>query len=49
LPQLQLYDLSNDIGEKNNVYDKYPDVVNQLSKLLEKYKNEDRSIPAGTR
>ncbi len=45
LPQLQLYDLSNDIGETNNVYQEHPEVVEKLLNLLKKYKNEERSVP----
>ncbi len=32
---LELYDLSRDIGEKNNVIDQHPDIVAQLSALAE--------------
>jgi arylsulfatase A-like enzyme len=35
----QLYDLSNDIGEKNNLEEKYPQKVNELSGLLQKIKD----------
>ncbi|HEY3323621.1 MAG TPA: arylsulfatase [Planctomycetota bacterium] len=45
LPALQLYDLANDIGEKENVQDKHPDVVASLTKLLEKYAADGRSTP----
>jgi arylsulfatase A-like enzyme len=34
----QLYDLSTDPGEKNNVADKYPELANELKALLEKVK-----------
>lgn len=36
--QAQLYDLKNDIGEKNNLADKYPEVVKELSENLQKIK-----------
>ena len=36
--QPQLYDLQNDIGEKNNLADKYPEVVKELSENLQKIK-----------
>ena len=36
----QLYDLSKDIGEKNNLADKYPQKVKELSELLEKIKRQ---------
>jgi arylsulfatase A-like enzyme len=37
-PLPQLYDLSKDIGEKNNLASKYPDVVKSLSVLLKSSK-----------
>jgi arylsulfatase A-like enzyme len=46
LPLIQLYDLENDVGETNNVYAEYPDVVNRLNALLESYKVRGRSTPA---
>lgn len=36
--QNELYDMANDRGEKNNVIDKYPDVVKELAKV---YKDWD--------
>jgi arylsulfatase A len=36
----QLYNLKDDIGEKNNLAEKYPDKVNELKKLLEKIKTK---------
>lgn len=45
LPPIQLYNLAEDIGETNNLQDKYPDVVKKLTALLEKYKTEGRSTP----
>jgi arylsulfatase A-like enzyme len=44
-PTVQLYDLSADIGEKENVQDKHPDVVERLTKLLQKYVDDGRSTP----
>ena len=39
----QLYNLSEDIGERNNLYDKNPEKVKELSKMLVKYmKNPTR-------
>lgn len=35
LPEDQLYDLKNDIGEKHNVASKYPEKVTELKQLLE--------------
>ncbi|MCB9208895.1 MAG: arylsulfatase [Ignavibacteriales bacterium] len=45
MPMLQLYDLENDIAEKNNVQDQYPEIVNELINLLEKYVEDGRSTP----
>jgi arylsulfatase A-like enzyme len=45
LPTVQLYDLSGDAGEKTNVQDQHPDVVERLTKLLEKYVADGRSTP----
>lgn len=45
LPAVQLYDLSGDIGETQNVQDKHPEIVAQLTSLLEKYVATGRSTP----
>jgi hypothetical protein len=45
LPSVQLYDLSRDIGETNNVAAANPDVVARLTSLLEKYVADGRSTP----
>jgi len=45
LPTVQLYDLSRDIGEKENVSAKHPEVVGRLTRLLEKYVTDGRSTP----
>jgi arylsulfatase A-like enzyme len=45
LPTVQLYDLSRDIGETNNVQARHPEVVARLTKLLEKYIADGRSTP----
>lgn len=45
LPALQLYDLSVDIGERENVYTDHPDVVAELTRLLEMYVTQGRSTP----
>ena len=44
-PAGQLYDLSKDPAERYNLYQKYPDVVDRLSSLLEKYKSQGYSRP----
>lgn len=45
LPLVQLYDLSADIGETQNVQDRHPDAVAQLTALLETYVAQGRSTP----
>jgi len=45
LPPIQLYDLSTDIGEKENVQDQHPEVVEELKALLTRYVKEGRSTP----
>jgi arylsulfatase A-like enzyme len=45
LPPVQLYDLSRDIAETTNVQDKYPEVVKELTALLESYVRNGRSTP----
>jgi len=47
-PRIQLYDLDADIGEQVNVQDKHPDVVERLTKLLQKYIDDGRSTPGKT-
>jgi len=39
----QLYDLKNDLGERNNLAEKYPDKVKELQGLLKKIKEEGRN------
>jgi len=45
LPPIQLYDLENDIKETNNVQDKYPEKVKELTDLLQSYVDAGRSTP----
>jgi arylsulfatase A len=45
LPAVQLYDLSADVGEKTNLQEKHPEVVERLTKLLERYVAQGRSTP----
>jgi arylsulfatase A-like enzyme len=45
LPAVQLYDMTADISEKQNLYQKYPDVVKKLTELLEQYASRGRSTP----
>jgi arylsulfatase A-like enzyme len=41
----QLYDLADDPGEKQNLWQKRPETVKRLSALLEKYQQDGRSRP----
>jgi len=45
LPQFQLYDLSKDIEEENNLYNERPDIVSDLISLLKEYVEKGRSTP----
>jgi arylsulfatase A-like enzyme len=45
LPAVQLYDLAADVGERDNVQDRHPDVVDRLTRLLERYVADGRSTP----
>jgi hypothetical protein len=45
LPEIQLYDLSIDIVEQNNVMDENPEVVKRLNDLMAKYIKDGRSTP----
>lgn len=45
LPAVQLYDLSADIGEKTNVEAEHTEVVDRLTRLLEKIVADGRSTP----
>ena len=44
-PRIQLYDLADDIGEQHNVQAQHPDIVDRLTKLLQKYVADGRSTP----
>jgi arylsulfatase A-like enzyme len=45
LPPIQLYDMSVDIGERENVQDQHPGVVEELMELLTTYIKNGRSTP----
>ncbi|MCE5186554.1 MAG: arylsulfatase [Planctomycetaceae bacterium] len=45
LPSIQLYDLSTDIAEEHNVQQEHPEIVRQLTELLESYIERGRSTP----
>jgi arylsulfatase A len=42
-PLPQLYDLKNDIGEKNNLAANHPDLVKELATMLQKIRDDGRS------
>ncbi|MBN2376861.1 MAG: arylsulfatase [Sedimentisphaerales bacterium] len=44
-PKGQLYNLEEDIGEKNNLWEKHPEIVKRLTAILEKYKAQGYSRP----
>ena len=41
----QLYDMGKDVSEQKNEYNEHPEIVSQLTKLLEKYVADGRSTP----
>jgi len=43
----ELYDLSQDLSERRNLYGEHPEIVQRLKALLERYKAEGRSAPLG--
>lgn len=45
LPLVQLYDMAADVGEQTNVEAEHPDVVERLTRLLERYVADGRSTP----
>jgi len=44
-PPVQLYDMSMDVSERTNLCNEYPHIVEQLTKLLQKYKLQGHSRP----
>lgn len=44
-PPGQLFHLGRDIGEAENEYERHPEMVEELTALLEKYRTEGRSAP----
>ena len=44
LPEVQLYDLAQDIGETTNIWAAHPEVVQGLTALLVQYKEQERSV-----
>jgi arylsulfatase A len=49
LPPIQLFDLGRDVGEAHNVEAEHPEVVERLTRLLERYVAEGRSTPGPPR
>ena len=45
LPKIQLYDMTQDVGERRNVADQYPWIVYELTALLDSYVKRGRSTP----
>lgn len=45
LPEIQLYNMENDLSETTNLQHQFPDVVEELRSLLRKYIEEGRSTP----
>ena len=45
LPAIQLFDLSSDLAETNNVQADHPELVEDLSNLLQRYISNGRSTP----
>jgi arylsulfatase A-like enzyme len=45
LPPVQLYDMSKDVSEQTNEQANHPEIVERLTKLLEKYVADGRSTP----
>ncbi|MFZ5833727.1 MAG: sulfatase-like hydrolase/transferase, partial [Planctomycetota bacterium] len=48
LPPVQLYNLAEDVGEKNNLEAQHPEIVARLRALLDRYVSEGRSTPGAT-
>ena len=42
---MELYDLENDIGEKNNVARRYPEIVQKFEKLAKEAHIDDPNFP----
>ena len=45
LPKFQLYNLEEDPSEQNNVVASFPELVNEMQKLLKRYIQDGRSTP----
>ena len=40
-----LYNLKDDLGQRNNLYEKFPEKVKAMEALLKQYRTSGRSIP----
>ena len=45
MPPMQLYDMDGDVGERVNLYDQHPGIVEELTNLLARYVQSGRSTP----
>ena len=45
MPPTQLYDMTQDVGERTNQCQAHPEIVERLTKLLAKYVADGRSTP----
>ncbi len=45
LPEMQLYDTTEDVAEQRNVQAEHPEIVQRLTQLLQKYIDDGRSTP----
>lgn len=45
LPAVQLYDMTRDVAEQTNLQAQHPEIVDRLTKLLERYVTDGRSTP----
>ncbi len=43
--EIELYNLKNDIGERNNVADKYPEVVKQIEEIMKNARTKSKLFP----
>jgi arylsulfatase A-like enzyme len=46
---IELYDLQTDVGEKNNIADKHPDIVQKIRKIMEQQHRENPDFPLYTK
>jgi hypothetical protein len=41
---IELYDLSNDLGEKKNVANEYPKIVNKMAKIMNEARTSNHNF-----